>query len=314
MCAMIKKSAAVLDRVDEFREAVSQKPIDLPHWSVGDVQLTKKKGANKEGTSAMEDLLAQHTIDQLNVLVKDENTRATRASLDGEEMRRLMAHSDVALDALRLYHEGPDGQKTETAKSKALVDALDRMLQLWDVATEPLLALTWKEDRSEEIKVGMRAWRDHIHESFGSAVGIPNGEDLLDCMPVHYVTEHVHDHAGDLFRRHGIAIGCLTDQAGEQYNQLVKRHITPGQGSRTNGAMCTESRTSSKTGRLLFSNNKFWLEVQKLCTVFFKHNLRHIEYTPRVYRNCGACGGPHRKNALRSGRRVCPQHKDFRPC
>ena len=314
MCAMIKKSAAVLDRVDEFREAVSQKPIDLPHWSVGDVQLTKKKGANKEGTSAMEDLLAQHTIDQLNVLVKDENTRATRASLDGEEMRRLMAHSDVALDALRVYHEGPDGQKTETAKSKALVDALDRMLQLWDVATEPLLALTWKEDRSEEIKVGMRAWRDHIHESFGSAVGMPNGEDLLDCMPVHYVTEHVHDHAGDLFRRHGIAIGCLTDQAGEQYNQLVKRHITPGQGSRTNGAMCTESRTSSKTGRLLFSNNKFWLEMQKLYRVFFKHNLRHIEYTPRVYRNCGACGGPHRKNALRSGRRVCPQHKDFRPC
>ena len=47
--------------------------------------------------------------------------------------------------------------KTETAKSKALVDALDRMLQLWDIATEPLLALTWKDDRSEEIKVGMRA-------------------------------------------------------------------------------------------------------------------------------------------------------------
>ena len=83
MCAMIKKSAAVLDRVAEFREAVSQKPIDLPHWSVGDVKLTNKKGANKEGTSAMDDLLVQHAIDQLNVLVKEENTRATRASLDG---------------------------------------------------------------------------------------------------------------------------------------------------------------------------------------------------------------------------------------
>ena len=140
------KNAAVLDRVAELREAVSQKNIDLPHWSrsVGNVKLSKKKGANKEGTSAMEDLLAQHTIDQLNVLVKDENTRATRASLDGEEMRRLMAHSDVALDALRVYHEGPDGQKADTAKSKALVDALDRMLQLWDIATEPLLALTWR--------------------------------------------------------------------------------------------------------------------------------------------------------------------------
>ena len=65
----------------------------------------------------MEDLLAQHTIDQLNVLVKEENTRAIRASLDGDEMRRLMAHSDVNLETLRVYHEGPDGQKAETAKS-----------------------------------------------------------------------------------------------------------------------------------------------------------------------------------------------------
>ena len=36
-----------------------------------------------------------------------------------------MAHSDIALDSLRVYHEGPDGQKNETAKSKAFVDALD---------------------------------------------------------------------------------------------------------------------------------------------------------------------------------------------
>ena len=48
--------------------------------------------------------------------MKEENARATWASLDGEEMRRLMAHSDLALDALRVYHEGPDGQKAETAK------------------------------------------------------------------------------------------------------------------------------------------------------------------------------------------------------
>ena len=140
----------------------------------------------------------------------------------------------------------------------------------------------------------MRAWSDHVHDSFGPELRMPSGAEFLDCIPVHYATEedHLGFHAKSLYIRHNLAIGCLTDQAGEQYNQLVKHDITPGQlKAQAQTAKCLQKLCKWKGRLLTQATSSGWKctgsSVFSLCC-------RRISSSRRVgsLRNAGAAAGP----------------------
>ena len=256
-------------------------------WQVADVwqQPKKKKGQSaSQIPTAMDAILAKDAQDSLNKLQEIENNGVMRSSLDGEEMKQLWTHRTAIADSLLIANASESGA---TAESKALRDQIVRMMDLWDAFSEVVLALDWDSDRSEECEVKFRAWRDHIHMSFGPQVSMPRGEEFMDCMPVHYGSVHLRDHAHQLYQEHGVSIGCLTDQAGEQFNQLVKSDITPGQGSGTNGQMSSESEEWN--GKDAYTNNKFWLEIHRLFRIFFKHNSTAYNKKARAFKLCSTC-------------------------
>lgn len=307
MTKILKKAAQLIDSLPALKSRVSEKDIDLPHWKVADVPLEapkKKKGGLSGGLSAMGIELSSDAKEFFDAQKSVEARSASRSSLDGEEMKRLMAHIRSVCDACRV-HDDIHGVLVERPKSKALMGALVRMFDLWDIAMVPVLATSWPRDLSGDCERKLRAWADHIHASFNHQVGFPcDGADLLDVAPAHYLLEHFAEHAHLLYVTHGIAIGSLTDQAGEQYNQLVKRHLTAGQGSWTNGHMSRKTRDVH--GRVAYPDNKFWVEMHRLHRLLFKHSLKHLTHAPRKFVNCGACGkgAGHAKN----DRTKCPKH------
>jgi hypothetical protein len=277
---IIKKAAAGLQRSTQV--AGKLKECGLGHLKVADVKLTKKKKQTEE--SAMQAELTTAAMEAYNKLSEQEETRAQRSSLDGEEMKVLWKNRAPIVEALLTPVNDADPQKGATGKSEMLVKAINTMMDPFEKVSAPILATTWSEDRSGEIETVVRAWVDHICDSFGPTVGMPDGRDLCDCIPVHYALCHLKDHAADLWDRFGIAIGCLTDQAGEQYNQLVKRDITPGQGSITNGHM--SDKTTDVAGVACYKNNKFWLEMHKLIREFLMHRSEDFQKRKRNFKRC----------------------------
>ena len=140
-------------------------------------------------------------------------------------MKKLWGHKESVCAALLVK----DADGIVSPESQAIHDLCVTMMNLFDDVTEVLLALDWDHDRSEELENKFRKWRDHIQDGFGQHVRMPDGSTFMSCMPVHYTTEgHLRTHASKLYRAHKIAIGVLTDQASEQYNQLVKHDVTCG--------------------------------------------------------------------------------------
>jgi len=277
--------------------------VGLGHLTIADVSFKKKvatTGADA-GKSQMDVYLDAAATEAFVTLAKAEELGRFRTSLDGEEMRLLWANRKDIVGSLMFQTRGEDD-----GEASALVNQITTMMDLWDKAQEILLALEWDHDRSDELVAAMRAWRDHVHASFGPELRMPSGAEFVDCIPVHYATEegHLGFHAKSLYIRHNLAIGCLTDQAGEQYNQLVKHDITPGQGSSTNGQM--SAKVVQVEGKPAYSSNKFWLEVHRLLRVFFVLSSDFFQSQSREFKKCGRCGGPgHAKNQYDR----CPEHR-----
>ena len=130
-------------------------------------------------------------------------------------------------------------------------------------------------------------------------------------MPVHYATEgHLCTHASKLYRVHKIAIGVLTDQASEQYNQLVKHDVACGHGSAANGRMSSKVTYLEGNPKPAYSDNKFWIEIHRLHRIFVKHNSKWFNYKPRNFRKCPRCG-----NSDHTGyeHTECPKHPLYKP-
>lgn len=295
---IIKTAATVLNCLEQVSQVMAAAPMQLGHIRLTEVKV--KWGKSKKGEpSQMDQLLTQEAQANLVSMTKQEETRQMRSSLDGEEMRALWQHRHLIIEVLRAAKD---------PKAPRLAEQIEKMMDLWDEASEVLLALEWDRERSAELLQKMQAWRDHIHASFGPQLRMPKGEEFCDCIPVHYATEpgHLCRHAHLLYVKHGIAIGCLTDQAGEHYNQLVKHDVTAGQGSATNGHM--SAKISLIDGMPVFKDNKFWLEMHRLHRIFFQHNNRFLAQTPRRYLQCGRCGAAgHGKNQWDK----CPQHERY---
>lgn len=325
MLTIIKKAAAVCDRIDALGTAIHSEPVGLPHLKVtrllvcdfyldryhelctytyikncpfplagspfpqvADVwAANSKKGGKKkkkpDEASVMDSILTEDAKGNLAKAQEIENNGVFRSSLDGEEMKQLWKHRVLVANSLIVN----DPESGPTSESQTLRDQIVKMMDLWDEFSKVVLSLDWDSDRSEECELLFRAWRDHIHNSFGPQVSMPPGEDFMDCMPVHYGSVHLREHAHELWEAYGIPIGCLTDQAGEQYNQLVKADITAGQGSSTNGRM--SAATEEWNGKKAYTNNKFWLEMHRLYRIFFNHSSSIFNRKPRAFKTCPVC-------------------------
>ena len=89
---------------------------------------------------------------------------ASWSSHDGEEVKRLMAHIHSACDACHV-HDDIREVLVERPKSKALMDSLVRMFNLWDIVMILVLATSWPHDLSGDCERKLRASVD-IHTSF----------------------------------------------------------------------------------------------------------------------------------------------------